>query len=278
MLKAYFDDSGKNEQSVGGCVADLDSWASFEPAWRAVLDQFHIEWYHAVDFEGYGPARKEHQKSNFPPMEDAERAEFRHALVGVLQDHVGVSVSHAVSVSAGRWGGYVCAIVPPDSVAMLEHLDEADRVTNRLGKPQPRSRNERLTEDIVAHSNDPYGHCLQQAFGMAAAQFAMPLDESVRVFVADQPKKRGLIDLAYKIVRSSPKFGHRFIGIDNGNHMNPRDIVPLQAADFAAYYLTKAKRNPLDPVAMEMSALLQPQYVEYSDGLYLTRGYLWGNR
>ena len=161
---------------------------------------------------------------------------------------------------------------------MLEHLDEADRVTNRLGKPQPRSRNERLTEDIVAHSNDPYGHCLQQAFGMAAAQFAMPLDESVRVFVADQPKKRGLIDLAYKIVRSSPKFGHRFIGIDNGSHMNPRDIIPLQAADFAAYYLTKAKRNPLDPVAREMSALLQPQYVEYSDGLYLTRGYLWGNR
>ena len=152
------------------------------------------------------------------------------------------------------------------------------RVDGRCPLPQPGSRSQRFTEDVIALSNDPYGHCLQQAFGMAATEFAIPLGESVHVFIADQPKKSGLIARAYDIACSSPKFGHRFVGLDNGRHMNPRTVIPLQAADFAAYYLTKAKRNPLDPVAGRMSALLQPQYVEYSDGLYLTRGYLWGNR
>jgi len=265
VLEAYFDDSGEDEQSVGGCVANADSWASFEPAWRAVLDQFYVEWFHA---------RREHRKPGFPPMDEAERDEFRQALVGVLQDHVGVSVSHAVSGGAARWGGYVCVIVPPGSVDMLGRLDKADRVTHRQGKPQPGSRSQRFTEDIIALSNDPYGHCLQQAFGMAATEFAIPLGESVHVFVADQPKKSGLIARAYNIACSSAKFGDRFVGLDNGRHMNPRTVIPLQAADFAAYYLTKAKRNPLDPVAGRMSALLQPQRVEYSDGLYLTRGHV----
>ncbi len=158
VLEAYFDDSGEDEQSVGGCVANADSWASFEPAWRAVLDQFYVEWFHA---------RREHRKPGFPPMDEAERDEFRQALVGVLQDHVGVSVSRAVSGGAERWGGYVCVIVPPGSVDMLGLLDKADRVTHRQGKPQPGSSSQRFTEDIIALSNDPYGHCLQQAFGMA---------------------------------------------------------------------------------------------------------------
>jgi len=207
-------------------------------------------------------------------MEEAERDELKQALVGVLQDHIGMTVSRAVSGGAGRWGGYVCAIVPPRSVDMLEWLGKADRVTHRQGNSQPGSRSQWLTEEIIALSNDPYGHCLIQAFGLAATEFAMPLDESVHVFIADQPKKTGLIDVAYDIACSSPKFGHRCAGLDNGRRMNPRTIIPLQAADFAAYYLTKAKRNPLDSIASRMSALLQPQRVEYSDGLYLTRGYV----
>src|SRR5260370_29399504 len=102
----------------------------------------------------------------------------------------------------------------------------------------------------------------------------MLLDESVRVFGADYRAERGVISQAYAMANQNPKFGHRFIGLESGSHMNPRQIPHLQAADFAAYYLTKARRDPSNAIARSMNAILQPQHVEYVGTLQAMRAYL----
>jgi len=148
------------------------------------------------------------------------------------------------------------------------------RLQGQRGKPQPATRHERFREDVISLSHDHYGHCLQRVFYLAATEFALPIGERIFSFVADQPKKTGLVPAAYEIVQRTPKFRTTFVGIAHGESMNPRRIVQLQAADFAAYYLTKAKRDSSNSIAQDISRKLQPQRIEFSDGLYATRGYV----
>ena len=145
-LKLYLDDSGEREQSVGGCIADVKSWESFESAWQTLLDDFHVDWFHAVDFEAHPRrGRKEHRKPGYGLMRDDERDEFRHGLGMVLQQHIGVTIADAVKGGGSRWGGYVCAIIPAGSVEMKKAMKANDRV-NQRGKPQPKSGSERFVE------------------------------------------------------------------------------------------------------------------------------------
>src|SRR5262245_2545947 len=109
MLKLYLDDSGSDDKSVGGCVATVASWNALESAWRHVLDEFHVEWFHAVDFEAApGHGRNEHRECGFPPMSDSERRAFRLKLVETLQSHIGIPLTGPVGGNGARWGGYLC--------------------------------------------------------------------------------------------------------------------------------------------------------------------------
>ncbi len=263
MLSLYLDDGGERERAVGGCIADTKAWDAFEPAWRTVLQEFHVEWFHAVDFEAQpGRGRDEHRELGLGPMQEDERDEFRSRLGLVLQHHVGLPVAEAVESRSSRWGGYVCAVIPPGAVVMKKAMKDRDRLGQR-GRPQPSSGRARWLEDVVSLAHDAYGHCLQRAFLLAAETFALPLGEAVHACVANQPRKNGLVTRAYEIARASPRFGNALHALSYG-----------KAADFAAYYLTKARRDPKHLIAQTISAILMPQRVEFSDGLYDTHGYV----
>jgi hypothetical protein len=51
MLRAYFDDAGADEQAVADYVASVDACSRLDASWASVLDFFHVEWFHAKDFE-----------------------------------------------------------------------------------------------------------------------------------------------------------------------------------------------------------------------------------
>jgi len=274
VLKLYLDDSGKHEQSVGGCIADAKSWEAYESAWQSVLDAFHVEWFHAVDFEApVGRGRDEHLRTGYSAMTHTKRDNLRSALADVLQAHIGIPIAEAMKGGLSRWGGYICSIIPRGAVRMKKDMKQRDR-EGQHGRRQPTSRRERFREDVISLSQDHYGHCLQRALYLAATEFALPLGETILSFVADQPKRNGLVPTAYEIAAQTPKLRATFAGLAHGEPMNPRRVIELQAADFAAYYLTKAKRDPSRSIAQDISNKLQPQRVELSDGLYGMQGYV----
>lgn len=57
VLKGYFDESGDGKDaketsvSLAGYVARLEAWQRFEPAWRAVLAEFHLPYLHMADLK-----------------------------------------------------------------------------------------------------------------------------------------------------------------------------------------------------------------------------------
>ena len=61
MVWAYYDESGEYTQhddpgtllnmSVGGCIAPLDKWESFDAKWKKALDDEGLSFFHMTDFE-----------------------------------------------------------------------------------------------------------------------------------------------------------------------------------------------------------------------------------
>jgi hypothetical protein len=55
MLIAYYDDSGTHDGSAavvyGGFIGHEDTWASFEPKWRAILQRERLKRFHLADCE-----------------------------------------------------------------------------------------------------------------------------------------------------------------------------------------------------------------------------------
>src|SRR5438094_687025 len=248
MLKAYFDDSGNGDQAVGGCIASVESWDDFETAWSAVLADFHVQWFHATDFEQEPQHRDEHRVPGYGPMSDDERQAFRVALLKVLNTKIGIGLPR---------GGYVSSIVEPTEKQWLNALDVIDKRGNKRGRD--RSETERITDELVAMTNDPYCACVSSCLYTAVTEFAEPLDETIFIFLAHQPKRTGLGTHVYAMATSSARYGRRFAGIRHGLCMNPREVVPLQGADYAAYYMAKAARNPSHDVASWVNAQMHPQ-------------------
>ena len=57
MLRGYFDKSGHHgdrdeliQFTLGGCIASVDAWETFESDWTSFLRQQSIGWFHATDF------------------------------------------------------------------------------------------------------------------------------------------------------------------------------------------------------------------------------------
>jgi len=69
VLEGFFDDSGTHAGSlvtaIGGCVARAEQWSAFAPAWRRVLDDFDVSFFHSTDlansqeqFNGWDDSKK----------------------------------------------------------------------------------------------------------------------------------------------------------------------------------------------------------------------------
>lgn len=56
MLHGHWDESGMAHDpackvvALAGLIADTDGWLRFEPAWQAMLDEFHLPYLHMKDF------------------------------------------------------------------------------------------------------------------------------------------------------------------------------------------------------------------------------------
>jgi hypothetical protein len=251
MLKAYFDDSGRDEIAVGGCVASVDAWAEIESAWLTATSG-KMEWFHAVDFERRAPGFGEH-------LSDGERSNLLSSLIAALRGKI------------RAYGGFLAAIATPDVVEGLEEFRLAGGGSNRARGERP-SRIEHFTDQIVDMHTDPYCHCLGTAFGILLNHYTVPPGEVSHVFFANQPGKNGKITYVYAMAANHPPYARHLGGLSHGPEMNPRTIVPLQVADFAAYYLTLLRRRP-DGARAWVGQALQPQKVEYASGLWLTEGW-----
>ena len=84
---------------------------------------------------------------------------------------------------------------------------------------------------------DPYYICLQHCVHGAAVQtlYEAP-EERIRVVFADQPEYRGKIVPLYAALKASKEMAHYDLRLaENCSIEDPREIIPLQAADVIAY-------------------------------------------
>lgn len=236
-LNAYFDDSGGADQAVGGCMASVEAWATLDTEWKEVLDHFHVEEFHAVRFEN-----RTHQ---FKIMRESERAPFRSALLEVL--------TRNVAPTSG--GLYVCAMAAPELVEQLKWRGEIGKNLPKRGKTPP----EIFVDKMVETLSDPYCVCLGYAL-KEVLDLTIAGQDTLRVFVADQPKRTQGIRYIKEMISGVPRFTERLSGFSYGRDMQPSRVRPLQAADFAAYYLSKRERDRTNPVAW-VANRLQPQFI-----------------
>ncbi|MGA3117205.1 MAG: DUF3800 domain-containing protein [Syntrophobacteraceae bacterium] len=62
MTWIYYDESGENDaagnllsMTMGGCMSSLDKWKEFEIAWKTILANEGLDFFHMTDFEAYRP-------------------------------------------------------------------------------------------------------------------------------------------------------------------------------------------------------------------------------
>lgn len=87
-LRAYFDESGHSKDqnwagvlAIGGAIAPLVKWESFEEDWKGVLDRFGVPWFHATD---YAHSRKEFEGWE---RDESRRRDFMKGLLSTLRSH-----------------------------------------------------------------------------------------------------------------------------------------------------------------------------------------------
>jgi hypothetical protein len=101
MLKGYFDDSGKADDPqhcaivYAGYVGTTDAWTKFEPAWHAVLDEFHAPYLHMKEFA--------HSARGSPfenwKGQESKRREFLARLIEVIRSCELKHVGHVVNLN-----------------------------------------------------------------------------------------------------------------------------------------------------------------------------------
>ena len=216
-----------------------------------MLDRFHKGWFHAVDFEN--------RKHEFATLSESNRTPFLTALLEVLVQNV--------RPLAG--GAFVCAIAGKELVKNL-------RDRGAKGKGQPKSKKtpkEMWLARMVETLGDPYSVCLGHALKMTL-ELAIGGQDTVRIFIAHQPNSTESIEYIRKMLDGVPRFTERLAAFDYGRGMQPKAILPLQAADFAAYYLSKKERSPSNSRAW-VAKKLEPQFLSIvPDPGWLTEGWV----
>lgn len=93
-LGAYFDESGHPRDpnilsfTIGGCVASCDEWQAFDGAWIKILSDYHMPWFHMVDFEAAKrpPRRTEKQPNPYRGWTTKRRHAFLNCLLDILDE------------------------------------------------------------------------------------------------------------------------------------------------------------------------------------------------
>lgn len=263
MLKVYFDDSGEQEQTIGGCLAHEETWESIDAAWKAALDDARLVWFHAVAFE-------DGRHQDYAHLSRADRDALFERLLGVLTDRIKIAPGFTKPP-----GAYVC-IASVDAVEILTALSEEDWEENRRGRGQPQSSGEKWVEQVVDFEHDPYCACLATCFRTVLDECGAGREHPIHVFVADQPKRRWKIDWVYALARSNARWSDLLAGLSNGPHMDPRVVRPLQVADFVAYYLSKSRRRFDNARAARAAEALQPSFIRYAQVSQFTADWLSG--
>ena len=235
-LQAYFDDSGERDQAVGGCIASVDAWSAFRTEWQDVLAQFDIEWFHANAFE--------HGNSGFTPANKSDRTSFLNRLLEVL----------VRNISPITGGAFVYAIAGPELVQHLNARGKLGKEPPKRGKTPP----EKWVDRMVKTLSDPYSVCLGHAL-RGTLELTIGGQDTIQIFIAHQPNHTESIEYIRKMLGGAPRFSGRLAGLEYGKKMQPKDILPLQAADFAAYYLSRKNRSPSNSRAW-VADKLQPQF------------------
>lgn len=96
ILKAYLDDSGDGDSAdeshltIGGWLADHDSWQRFEPMWDDLMREFGIPYLHMAEF------RKENAKFKHLKSDPAQEKEFWKRVNSLILQTVRTSVACTV--------------------------------------------------------------------------------------------------------------------------------------------------------------------------------------
>ncbi len=83
---AYFDESGHPGDPnvhgfvVGGCVARVESWRTFDQEWSSVLGDFNLRWFHMRDFA--------HRRGPFNEWSEDRRRALLGQLIGLMTRYV----------------------------------------------------------------------------------------------------------------------------------------------------------------------------------------------
>ena len=113
MLWAYFDESGSHASSglrltIGGLIAPLSAWQSFEVEWDAALVRRNLRYFHKRDFVG-------------------DDAEFVQIIARNIEWVVGFSATpQPHSKESKTYEAYEATLV--DCLARVAHLSQAEKV------------------------------------------------------------------------------------------------------------------------------------------------------
>jgi hypothetical protein len=176
---------------------------------------------------------------------------------------------------AQRSGGYACATTVAQLVTMMKGIAASDKPER---KPQAqKTEMDRFIEQVVDLESDAYCSSLGICLTLVLDNFVVPANEQLHVLVAHQQKRDRKIGFLYGILAGTEKYGPYVSGISHGKEMDPRMILPLQAADFAAYYLGRAlRRRRENNVRAWVADELQPHFVKVADAGWATLGWLKG--
>jgi hypothetical protein len=227
QLQAYLDETGDEAiPAMGSCIASAEAWVAFHDQWQAVLRQFGVSWFHAVDFEN--------RRRKFRGMAESSRAPFRAALLDVL--------TQTVHPSTG--GGFFLVLIPSDNLGVLKWRQDIGKGQRKRSKTSAEVSLDKAV-DVVS---DPYSVCLGQSI-RRIVNFSIGGQDTVKIFIAHRPARTAHAERLCEWSAAMPRFRSALEGAQCGMEMQPLSMLPLQAADFAAYYLMKRARNPQNPVA-----------------------------
>jgi len=99
MLSAYFDASytepGKPLVVIGGCVARVSRWRTFQSEWQEMLDQEGLEFFHMTDCEAY--------KGPYKNWNKEKHVHFMKKVTAIINRQIELKVSRAILVEDFDW-------------------------------------------------------------------------------------------------------------------------------------------------------------------------------
>jgi len=217
MLRVYCDDTWNDEVFVmGGFMADAANWAAFADDWRDALSRPPI--------------------INYFVMNDAmkNRGEFRH--LQIEQRDEKISLLNAVISQHSPLEVY--SLIPLEPLRRLYENSELQTLMRGL-KP-------RYQKMVI----DPYYHALCSVIsGIARMQIDRGVSEKID-FIFDEKRRHEprIRNAWYPIAENQPPEMRQIIS-SSPLFLDDKDVLPLQAADMAAWHRRQSWRQVVSDTA-----------------------------